>query len=743
MGLARISFAAAALFAAATCRAGAALAPLGSDGRAEKWLVAGEWAGKAGFSVDGLGAENDIRPCEGDPVYYSAFDFGGWSCWRAVAFEPDAGYTVKEKGGNASWAKSTSYGALWVVADEVREADLSVRHGGVLTALFVNGAAIAPSGSKRLRDVKVKSKDVTDQGNVVETVSIEGWREDSFRVPLAKGANRLLVKLVRGDKGGGPVVFDAVFSGAEKGLSTATSDPDADAEKHGALARMRLEVSVDAKANLPTPGSEVRASVSVTLPPKRRKKDPDPVLPAACPFAATLEQRIVDYDNREVRRVEFPIEVPGTNTVSYGVFPGQGHYTIHTVAKDADGRILFAFAPEGFGVLKEMKADARPLPRKLATADYWIPRKKGEGEREELFRWCERTGIRHNVGGGIGDTTIFEEAAERGVEITADFLDPWSNEKEERKRAGAASAAPYVRFFKSLNEIDINTTWRTSPERWTARTRLEHEIVKSVAPGAIYTGGSLVRTGTMEWFDECLTNGLYDCVDVWDVHAYPIGEPKFSDRHITNGPQESGPGVELCVRRTLGRENDKRFILGETGARCSHGLDARRWQADMVAKMSAWCFANTNYLRIAFLVPWRHDWGDIPVAHKPAEMALATVSDLCDGYPAEEVPGLPATVEARRFGRTTILWARGRSRPARVRGRDIRACGRHRPVPRRRARRGRENPPDAHQLACVPRGEGEGNDESARAVPVRGAGRVLRRLDHPQWRRGVVAMAQM
>ena len=100
--------------------------------------------------------------------------------------------------------------------------------------------------------------------------------------------------------------------------------------------------------------------------------------------------------------------------------------------------------------------------------------------------------------------------------------------------------------------------------------------------------------------------------------------------------------------------------MGETGARCSHGWDARRWQADMVAKMAAWGVASTNYLQFAFLVPWNKSnaGGDVPVAHYPAEAALATASRLLDGYPAEAVEGMPKFVEARRFGRATMLWAR-------------------------------------------------------------------------------------
>ena len=101
--------------------------------------------------------------------------------------------------------------------------------------------------------------------------------------------------------------------------------------------------------------------------------------------------------------------------------------------------------------------------------------------------------------------------------------------------------------------------------------------------------------------------------------------------------------------------------MGETGARCSHGWDARRWQADMVAKMAAWGVASKNYLQIAFLVPWNksESGGDIPVAHYPAEAALATVARLVDGRTYTPIDGLPKGVEAGRFGDTLMLWAEG------------------------------------------------------------------------------------
>lgn len=639
-----------------------AATPIGTDGRAEAWLVAGSWSGPAGLSLFGLETENEARPCEGDVVPLKNFDFTFWTNWMARAYAPGVGYVVDDVAKNSAWAKGTAYAFSWVVSAEAQTARLAVTHGGMTTTLFVNGAGLKPVSSRRLKSGATKGEGTTDQGNTFEVSFETGGREDTFEVPLLKGANRVLVKMVRQDNGGYPLVFDAVWKEARE-ITTALVDPDTDAAKHAALGKMWAEVGVSAPANLPHPGDALNVTTAINFPwqtpPKRVKKgQPKPVpeaLPAVCPFEATIEQVVRDYDGKEVARVAYPITVPGTNTAALCTASETGYYSIHTAVKDGKGRILFAFPSDGFSVIRPVEAKERPLPRKLATCFYWI----GTNNMESIFTWMERMDMRHNVGGGIAGIATFEEAARRGLTLTADFLDTWSSVKEDKKREAAAAVAPYAKLFKAWNEIDICPKARGDGTKWTERTRMEHRIVHETRPDAIYTGGSLVRPGKGEWFDACLTNGIYDCIDVWDVHAYPKDQPRFAARHLFNSPDESGPGVEKCIRRTLGRENDKKFVMGETGARCSHGWDARRWQADMVAKMAAWGVASTNYLQFAFLIPWNKSnaGGDIPVAHYPAEAALATASRLLDGYPAEVVEGMPKFVEARRFGRATMLWA--------------------------------------------------------------------------------------
>lgn len=630
--------------------------------RTGMWLVAGAWAGPAGLSLLGLDYEGEIRPCAGDVVPCRSFDGCTWTNWTAVAYEPGKGYVIHEKAGNSTWAKSASYAFSYVTSDAEKSVRLVVAHRGRWTQLFVNGSKLMPAKTRHLKSGRQKGLGTTDQGNTFDVVFEAGGVEDEFNVPLVKGVNRILVKMVRQDPGGDALAFDAAWRGGE--IEASVADPETDAAMHAALGRMWAKVDVSATANLPHPGDVLDVTTAINFPwkptPRAKKGRPRSAsepLPAGCPFAANVEQVVRDYDGREVARASYPIMVPGTNSAPLCVAGEVGYYSIHTTVKDGEGRVLFAFPSDGFSVISPVEVKVRPFPRKIATCHYWI----NEKNMGAIFDWMDRIGIRHNVGGAVGATNLFIEAKRRGLTLTADFLDPWSTEKPEAKRAKAVAAAQYTALFKSLNEIDIARRWRTTPERWTARTRVEYEAVKAANPDAIYTGASLVRPGTMTWFDECLTNGIYDCVDAWDVHAYPCRQPRFSDRHLFNSPNESGPGVEKCVLRTLGRENDKKFIMGETGARCSHGWDARRWQADMVAKIAAWGVASTNYLQIAFLVPWNksESGGDIPVAHYPAEAALATAARLVDGKTYTPIDGLPKGVEAGRFGNTLMLWAAG------------------------------------------------------------------------------------
>jgi hypothetical protein len=128
---------------------------------------------------------------------------------------------------------------------------------------------------------------------------------------------------------------------------------------------------------------------------------------------------------------------------------------------------------------------------------------------------------------------------------------------------------------------------------------------------------------------------------------------------MSNSPNETELGV-LKAYRELGLTNTKPFWIGETGARSSHGMDARRWQANTVAKMIACANSRKDFAKIGFLVPWWYSraqsrMGDIEAAHMPAEASYYTAGALIDGFPYTRLD-LGGDIQAARFGPTTMVW---------------------------------------------------------------------------------------
>jgi hypothetical protein len=276
----------------------------------------------------------------------------------------------------------------------------------------------------------------------------------------------------------------------------------------------------------------------------------------------------------------------------------------------------------------------------------------------------ERIGILRNIGGhNTPHETLFREASERGLDLMADM---WTHRDTGYIRRYVTAAAPYVSGFKSFNEVDIHPEVRGTPEAWVAKAKMEYEIVKEIAPGKIMIGASLVRPASDSWFEECLRLGLENWHDVWDVHCYPQHAPVLEGT-MSNSPNETELGV-LKVFEKLGQKNTKPFWIGETGARASHGHDARRWQADMVAKMTACVLSRKDFEKIGFLVPWRYSRGegryyvaDIEAGHMPAEAAYYTASALIDGfgdaaYTRLRLASSGREVQAARFGPTIMAW---------------------------------------------------------------------------------------
>ena len=635
-----------------------------TDGHAEEWLCAGTWAGPAGLTLLGIDADNEVRPCAGDVVPVKRFDETCWTNWTGIV-RTDAGYVIAEKGGDFTWAKGCSYAALYVKSDEAKTVDLEVTQSGYETRAFVNGVLVRET-NRLWRKRKEKTVGIADQGNEL-TVDTEVERLTStLPIPLKAGVNFVMLKLYTRQQAGERVFFDAEFKDAA-GLASDVNDPETDPVKHNALGQMYASVNVSAVANLPHPGEKLSVTTAIHYPwrkhkrPKSTKKDTrQEIVTPACPetFDAVVEQVVRDFDGRETARITYPITVPGTNMAALCTAGETGYYSVHTTIKDTEGRRLFVFPADGFSVIGgtvSMRKRYRAGKMKTASCFYWVNGANSDG----IFTWMDRMGILHNVGGSASDTNIWSKAAAKGITMTADFLDPWGSENFIGKLAAVSNAAPYTRIFKAWNEIDISRPqFKKTPELWTARTKMEYEAVKAIRPDAVYTGGSFVRVGNSDWFKGCLTNGMERYVDVWDVHAYPKYPPKLDDRHVANSGNESGYGVETAYRSALGRENDKLFYLGECGARCSHGDDARRWQADTVAKLTAWAGSATNYLQIAHLVPWvkTSDGGDIPIAHFPAEAALYTAVALTDGLPYERITTESKHIQAARFGSAVMAW---------------------------------------------------------------------------------------
>ena len=619
--------------------------------RAPEWIIAGPWGTPAALSLGGLSCEADLRPNAGDRYIAVNFDSVQTKAWRTIARDERAGYLIETNCNGFAWTEGSAYAALWIISPDSRTAKMRYTTSGHDLSVRLNGRLVSASGLKRSPVKRTKVKAKTDQGNEFDVEVTSGGLESEFELPLREGVNRLLVKLYTKQPAGSDVVFDAEFENAE-GLSFATANPTTDAVRHAEIMEFDTEVCVDAVANLPRAGDAIRLTTRAVRPVQGRYE----------PFSAKCIQVIEDIDGAKIARRAFTMTFPGTNTIEFGTAPARGYYQVRTFVLEGDDRVLAALRPDGFSVIGGTKSrrerQAQGL-NKLASCFYWINSKNCD---DPFFPWMGRIGFLHNVGGTCADETMFAHGRELGLSLTADFLDPWCGVKPESRRAAAASAAKYTRYFKAWNETDISPfRFKSTTTNWVNRVKSEWEAVHAADKNAIYTGPTLVRVGNSDWFAECLKLGWADYVDVWDVHAYPMHAPRLGDSHVTNSDNESGSGVEIAMRNVLGRENDKKFIMGEWGARSSHGREARKWQVQMSAKMIAWLGSNPNYLMGAFLIPWQHDWGDIAVAHQPAEAAYYTAAALIDGLPYSRfAEGLePELFEAGLFGKTLMVWRHG------------------------------------------------------------------------------------
>jgi len=353
--------------------------------------------------------------------------------------------------------------------------------------------------------------------------------------------------------------------------------------------------------------------------------------------------------------------LPGIVELDYGPAPNTGYYAVHPTLYAPDGRTIAVYPPDGFSVVRGTAAqDKRRETKKLALSYYWC----GSGSSyKSIFPWMKLLGISRNIGSQPSFPVELGEAAKKAnIMLTADFYNPQKYSLKEVERT-AKTAAPYTRWFKSYNEVDIRPQGRSGAE-WVNRVKAEYETAKAARPDAFYVGGSLVRPFNLAgptndgWLVECLKLGLDKYQDAWDVHAYPILPPVLGGS-LANSSRESDLGVENCYR-ALGKSNSLPFWWGEVGAYVDHGYDGRRWQAETSVKMISAVASREDYQVIAFCAA--HMNANIARAgyvsgHMPTDAALYTAGALIDGLPYTRLGVGDKHVQAALFGPTRMLWS--------------------------------------------------------------------------------------
>lgn len=648
------------------------------NGFAESWLTVDGWAGRSGFSLWGLETESRIRPNPGDPCLLGMFDRGLLTNWVVCATSDDGRVIVTPATkDDSSWARGVAYAHAYLESTQDTEAVLRLVHTGIATQGWLDGRPLdftkdktPPSVFARLvsQNKTGTVESTNDQGGNV-TVSLgRSVAPQQASLILPAGQHRLLLKFISQQAAGQPIAFAAQFTTTENqpiaGLHTRLYDSAAARDIAKDALRLTPQVSVDAPANLPHPGDPVKLRFDLRyVNPRKPVKTIVPVVP----FDATLVLVMTDYDGKEMLRREVVGRFPAIVDVDLGQAPETGYYAIHPALYAPDGQLIQVYSPDGFSVIRGTSSQfARRDQKKMAVTYYFM----GSGEPpiyQTAFPWMTRMGIYRNIGSGPDFPLDVADAAKAaGIALSMDFWDMNNSYTQQKREQLAAKAAPYTRWFKSFNEIDIHKVVRMTPEKWVARSQGEYRAVKQARPDAFFVGGSLVRPGVDDWFTDCLKLGLADTVDAWDVHAYPQNPPVL-EGSLSNSPRETELGVQACYER-LGKTNTKPFWIGETGARCTHGADARRWQADMVAKMVACVCSRDDFQFIGFLWPWNRIYtgkesaaGDISAAHMPGEAAYYTVSALVDGFPYTRLD-LGPDVQAARFGETRMLWTTGAPR---------------------------------------------------------------------------------
>lgn len=646
------------------------------NGRPAAWLSAGTWRGPGGLSLWGLDYEPTIRPNLGDPCIISRFDTVLQRRWNEEKLAGNSCYVNVPADDDFVWSRGVEYAFLRIHSDVDVPAVLHLAQTGVATGGWLNGHPLSfePDATAQAQSLSLDKEsessdlDRTDQGAVMEVRRGRAEGPVAAFLDLKAGWNRLLIKLVTQHKKGELFAFKTLLTSPDgqplPELQTALSDPTPSLISRSAAARIAPLVYTDAPFNMAYEGEPLSltadlgtanyARYNAKLGLLRRgefQEEPAPYYP----FSGTLELVITDYDGKEILRRSADASFPGKVTFDLGPAPARGYYAARLSLYDKDRNLVTVYAPDGFSVIGGVVAQqARKAEKKMAVTYYFMATK--DLYKTVFFPYMQRIGIFRNVGGmNARSIDLYREAAQEGLALSADL---WNHRDPQYVADYVRETAPYVDSFKSFNEIDIHPDQRGTPESWVKKAKLDYETVKKFAPDALVLGGSLARAGGDDWFEKCLALGLDNYHDVWDVHCYPQSPPVLEGT-MSNGESETELGV-LKAMAKVGKKNSKPFWIGETGARASHGYDARRWQADTVAKMLACALSRPDFQKIGFLVPWNYfrefcSVNDIEAGHMPAEAAYYTSSALVDGFSYTPLK-LGNEVQAAKFGPTIMAW---------------------------------------------------------------------------------------
>ena len=656
------------------------------SGIPEAWLVGGLQDGLAGVSIFGLDSETILRPNPGQPYLSLQMMGGEMRAWHVATTQANGVVDIEATTQHSyGWSRGSGYAQLYLYVDQPTQALLHLKQSGIRSAAWLDGQPLKladdsnpPAGSSfSVEQLKTLLHGVTTEGLVATALSDRPEASQLATIKLSQGWHSLLVKLVMQHDQGQRFYFSGLFTDPSgqplDSIKTQLTDPGADLALNGIAAKLRPLIFVDAPANLPHPGDPLKLRVDMRWHSILEETGLSVPLPR---FQAKLRLRLVDYSGNEIAAREITGLFPSEVEVDFGKISQPGYYAVYPSLHTPLGQLIMNYPADGFSVVRGSAEQKHRLgKKKLWNNDYYALADGDKSFMQEggYFAWLQRMGIYKSYGSYPGFDSQYrakwERAKQLGLVLFADSSgdSAWLNDNQTDGQNFINTAAPFTRFFKSTNEIDIRREpeWQKlrEPTHWVQRAKWEYEQAHKQRRDAHYVGGSLVRPGDKEgagqWFKEVLQLGLEHYQDAWDIHAYPQKAPRFAGP-IGNGESEDERGV-LATYASLGRKNSLPFWLGEAGAKAMHGLTGRRWQAEQVAKMIAWVNSRSDYLGLAFCIGHEYDlaygriW-DYSMGHKPGEAAMYSASALIDGLPYQAVDAKDANIQAAYFGETFMIW---------------------------------------------------------------------------------------